>query len=56
MTQREIVKGIPKMLLKREAIMAARRITNAEMKSLCVPKYGGWLRFLRKKLGLGIGS
>jgi GT2 family glycosyltransferase len=56
MTQWEIAKGLPKMLKKRQAIMAGRRISNTEMKSRCVPKYGGWLGFLRKKLGLGIGS
>ena len=55
LTQWEIITGLPKMLSKRHAIMAGRSISNAEMKSLCVPKYGGWLGFLRKKLGLGIG-
>ena len=56
LTQREIITGLPKMLRKRQAIMAGRRICNSEMKSLCVQKYGGWLGFFRKKLGLGIGS
>jgi len=52
LTQWEILKGLPKMLNKRRAIMAARRIGNAEMKSLCVPKYGGWWGFVRKKMGM----
>lgn len=56
MTQWEIAKGMPKMLVKRQAIMAGRRITNAEMKSRCVPKYGGWWGFFRKKLGLRVGA
>ena len=56
MTQWEIVKGLPKMVLKRRAIMARRCITNAEMKSRCIPKYGGWLGFFRKKILSGVGS
>lgn len=55
MTQWEIAKGLPRMVAKRRAIMAGRRITNAEMKSRCAPKYGGWRGFFRKKLVSGIG-
>ncbi len=40
-TQWEIVKGLRKMFGKRQSIMAGRRITNAQMKSRCVPKHGG---------------
>ena len=56
MTQWEIIKGLPKMLEKRHLIMAGRRISNSEMKSRCVPKYGGWWGFIRKKLGAGGGA
>lgn len=55
MTQWEIVKGLPGMWRKRQAVMSVRRISNAEMKSRCISKYGGWRGFARKKLGL-IGS
>ena len=56
MTQWEIGRGVPKMLVKRREIMASRNITNGEMKARCVPKYGGWLGFLKNKLIPGIRS
>ncbi len=56
MTQWEIVKGLPKMLKKRQVIMAGRQISNAEMKERCVSKYGGWWGFIRKKLGMEFGA
>jgi GT2 family glycosyltransferase len=53
-TQWEIVRGLPKMLVKRREIMVGRSITNGEMKARCVPKYGGWLGFLKIKLNSDI--
>ena len=48
-TQWQILRGLPGMLSKRRAILAARRISNREMLARCVPKYGNWAGFLRKK-------
>ncbi|HTP64262.1 MAG TPA: glycosyltransferase family 2 protein [Geobacteraceae bacterium] len=56
MTQWEIVKGVPRMYLKRRAIMAERRISNSGMKSLCIPKYGGWWGFIKIKVKFGFSA
>lgn len=56
-TQWEILGGFPGMLAKRRSIMTTRAITNGEMKSRCVPKYGGWCGFIKHKtsqIGMGI--
>jgi GT2 family glycosyltransferase len=53
MTQWEVVKGLPKVLEKRRAIMAGRRIGNFEIRSRCIPKYDLWRAIVRKKFGLG---
>jgi GT2 family glycosyltransferase len=50
MTQLEILRGLPGMLKKRKTILSTRRITNKEMLSRCVPKYGSWQGFIRQKL------
>lgn len=50
MTQWEILKGLPAMLTKRKMILSTRCITNTEMMSRCLPKYGGWAGFTKKKL------
>jgi len=49
MTQWEILKGIPKMLPKRTMILANRKISDGEMLSRCLPKYGSWSGFLKHK-------
>jgi GT2 family glycosyltransferase len=55
MTQWDIVKGLPKVLVKRQSIMSSRRISNAQMHALCLPKYGSWGGFLRKKFASVFG-
>ena len=49
LTQAAIVGGLPVMLRKRRSILSTRRITNKEMLSRCLPKYGTWMGYVKKK-------
>ena len=49
MTQAAILRGLPAMLKKRRLILSSRRIANREMLDRCLPKYGTWMGFVKKK-------